>query len=152
MGISSSTGRHRQRNEINVTPLVDVVLVLLIIFMVTMPITMTGMALQVPPQLAEPHHQDPGNPLVVTVAADLTVAIEQSGNRQTLTLADLSRQVRDRLDQPPASPTDGQAVFVDFADEVAWQFVVDIMDQIRGAARDVNHDEITIALLVKPVP
>lgn len=133
------------------TPLIDVVLVLLIIFMVTMPITMTGMGLQVPPKLAEPQ-QDPNNPLLVMVAADLTVTVEQSGERQTLTLAGLSRHIRNRLDQPQPIQTKNQAVFVDFADEVAWQFVVETMDQIRGAARDVNHDEIAIALVVKTVP
>ncbi|MBP9084699.1 MAG: biopolymer transporter ExbD [Kofleriaceae bacterium] len=133
------------------TPLIDVVLVLLIIFMVTMPITMTGIGLQVPPELAEPQ-QGPSNPLVVTVAADLTVTVEQSGDRQTLTLAGLSRQVRNRLDQPQGGNADNPAVFVDFADEIAWQFVVETMDQIRGAARDVHHDEITIALVVKTVP
>lgn len=151
MGIASSTGSRRHRNEINVTPLIDVVLVLLIIFMVTMPITMTGMALQVPPELAEPQ-QGPSNPLLVTVAADLTVTVEQAGDRQTLTLAGLSRQVRNRLDQAPSTHVENQAVFVDFADEVAWQFVVETMDQIRGAARDVHHDEIAIALVVKTVP
>lgn len=154
MGIASSSGSRRHRNEINVTPLIDVVLVLLIIFMVTMPITMTGMGLQVPPQLAEPE-QAASNPLVVRVEADLTVTLEQAGDRQTLTLAGLPRQVRNRLDQPQVSQDgsqDGsQAVFVDFADELAWQFVVETMDQIRGAARDVHHDEITIALIVKNV-
>ena len=151
MGISASTGSRRHRNEINVTPLIDVVLVLLIIFMVTMPITMTGMALQVPPELAEPQ-QGPNNPLVVTVAADLTVTVEQTGDRQTLTLAGLSQQIRNRLDQAPATDVASHAVFVDFADEVAWQFVVETMDQIRGAARDVHHDEVTIALVVKTLP
>lgn len=150
MGIASSSGSGRHRNEINVTPLIDVVLVLLIIFMVTMPITMTGMGLQVPPQLAEPQ-QAASNPMVVTVAADLTVIIEQAGDRQTLTLAGLSRQVRNRLDHGPASLDGSNAVFVDFADELAWEFVVETMDQIRGAARDVHHDEITIALVVKNV-
>jgi biopolymer transport protein ExbD len=124
--------------------------VLLIIFMVTMPITMTGMGLQVPRQLAEPE-QGPSNPLMVKVEADLTVIIEQAGDRQTLTLAGLSRQVRNRLDQPQVGQAGDQAVFVDFADELAWQFVVETMDQIRGAARDVHHDEITIALVVKNV-
>ncbi len=151
MGISSSTGRQGHRHEINVTPLIDVVLVLLIIFMVTMPITMTGMGLQVPPQLAEPD-QVSSNPMVVVVAADLTVTIEQAGDRQTLTLADLSRQIRNRLDQPQASQHVSPAVFVDFDDEVAWQFVVETMDKIRGAARDVHHEDIMIALVVTPVP
>jgi len=108
--------------------------------------------LRVPPQLAEPQQQGPNNLLVITVAADLTVTIEQAGERQTLTLAGLLRKVRNRLDQPQASQDGSQAVFVDFGEAVAWQFVVEPIDQIRGAARDVNHEEITIALVVKPVP
>ena len=53
MGISTGGSKGRQRSEINVTPLVDVVLVLLIIFLVTMPIMMKQVSLDVPRKLNE---------------------------------------------------------------------------------------------------
>ena len=49
MGMSSGGGGRRQSmSEINVTPLVDVMLVLLIIFMVTAPMTKTGVVVELP--------------------------------------------------------------------------------------------------------
>ena len=49
MGVSSGGGGRRQSmSEINVTPLVDVMLVLLIIFMVTAPMTKTGVVVELP--------------------------------------------------------------------------------------------------------
>jgi len=49
MGMSSGgSGRRQSMSEINVTPLVDVMLVLLIIFMVTAPMTKTGVVVELP--------------------------------------------------------------------------------------------------------
>lgn len=48
MGLSGQSGRRRVLNEINVTPLVDVMLVLLIIFMVTAPMMQQGIDVELP--------------------------------------------------------------------------------------------------------
>jgi biopolymer transport protein TolR len=64
------------KNEINVTPLVDVVLVLLIIFMVVTPMLHRGVHVELP--LTEHHQkkQDTGEQLVVTIRGDGAVFIE----------------------------------------------------------------------------
>jgi len=60
--------------EINVTPMVDVMLVLLIIFMVAAPMMSTGMKVDLPQaKSAEP--TDPKNPIVLTIAADRKITI-----------------------------------------------------------------------------
>jgi biopolymer transport protein TolR len=56
--------------EINVTPLVDVMLVLLIIFMVTAPLLASGVPVELPDSRANPLDQDPDQ---------ITVAIDESG-------------------------------------------------------------------------
>lgn len=60
--------------EINVTPMVDVMLVLLIIFMVAAPMMSSGMKVELPQaRSAEP--TDPKNPIVLTIAADKKISI-----------------------------------------------------------------------------
>jgi biopolymer transport protein ExbD len=63
-----STGR--ARSEINVTPLVDVVLVLLIIFMVVTPMLHRGVKIDLPQTSHHEKKQDTGEQLVVSVRAD----------------------------------------------------------------------------------
>ncbi|UWQ22530.1 ExbD/TolR family protein [Jannaschia sp. W003] len=62
-------------SEINVTPFVDVMLVLLIIFMVAAPLLTAGVPIELPETAAAPLPNDPEEPLAVTVAADGRVLI-----------------------------------------------------------------------------
>jgi len=55
--------------DINVTPLVDVMLVLLIIFMITAPMLNTGVSLDLPKVTAE-NLEDPNSPLVLSIKKD----------------------------------------------------------------------------------
>jgi biopolymer transport protein TolR len=64
------------KNEINVTPLVDVVLVLLIIFMVVTPMLHRGVHVQLPETKNHEKKQDTGEQLVVTIRGDGAVFIE----------------------------------------------------------------------------
>jgi biopolymer transport protein TolR len=64
----SKRGRYRPLSEINVTPLVDVMLVLLIIFMVTAPLMTSGVNVDLPKTTAQPVDQD-SQPLTVSVNA-----------------------------------------------------------------------------------
>ncbi len=60
--------------DINVTPMVDVMLVLLIIFMVTAPLLVAGVPVELPKNTAQPIGQ-PKKPIVVTLAADRSLHI-----------------------------------------------------------------------------
>jgi biopolymer transport protein TolR len=69
--------RHRPMAEINVTPFVDVMLVLLIVFMVTAPLLTVGVTVDLPETASSPL---PGQdePLTVSVARDGTVFLQDS--------------------------------------------------------------------------
>ncbi len=70
MGVQVSTSRKRRANaEINVTPFVDVMLVLMIIFMVTAPLMLQGMDVNLPQTSTQPIRM-PNAPLVLTVTKD----------------------------------------------------------------------------------
>jgi biopolymer transport protein TolR len=78
MGRSRSTGRrHRPMAEINVTPFVDVMLVLLVVFMVTAPLLSVGVSVELPESAAAPI---PGQdePLAVSIDAGGRVFIQDS--------------------------------------------------------------------------
>ncbi|MGZ5890320.1 MAG: TonB system transport protein ExbD [Solirubrobacteraceae bacterium] len=61
-------------HEINVTPFIDVMLVLLIIFMVAAPLATVDIQVNLPASTAEPQ-QRPDQPLYLTVKSDLTLAL-----------------------------------------------------------------------------
>ena len=65
----SRSGGRRGNGEINVTPFVDVMLVLLIIFMVTAPLMLQGMDVNLPQTTTQPIRM-PNAPLVLTVTKD----------------------------------------------------------------------------------
>jgi len=71
-------------HEINVTPFIDVMLVLLIIFMVAAPLATVDVAVNLPASTAEPQPR-PDKPIFLTVKADLTLALgEITVARETL--------------------------------------------------------------------
>jgi biopolymer transport protein TolR len=65
----SARSRYKPLSEINVTPLVDVMLVLLIIFMVTAPLMTSGVSVDLPKTNAQPLNND-SQPLTVSIRAN----------------------------------------------------------------------------------
>jgi biopolymer transport protein TolR len=70
-------GRYRPMSEINVTPLVDVMLVLLIVFMVAAPLLTVGVPVDLP-QTAAPPITDPKEPLVVSIDGNGQIFIQDA--------------------------------------------------------------------------
>ena len=70
-------GRYRPMAEINVTPLVDVMLVLLVVFMVAAPLLTVGVPVDLP-QTQAPPITDPKEPLVISINAEGHIFIQDS--------------------------------------------------------------------------
>src|SRR5713101_4408346 len=74
---SARAVRYRPLSEINVTPLVDVMLVLLVVFMVTAPLLTVGVPVELP-QTQAPPINEPREPLVITVNREGAVFIQET--------------------------------------------------------------------------
>lgn len=75
--IGSGRTRSRPMAEINVTPLVDVMLVLLIVFMVAAPLLTVGIAVDLPETEAAPI-PDQGEPLTVTITGEGKIFVQET--------------------------------------------------------------------------
>jgi biopolymer transport protein TolR len=76
MGMEDFGGRHETKSEINVTPLVDVVLVLLIIFMVVTPMLQKGKAVMLPQTDKPDKKPESDREILISIQADKTIFIE----------------------------------------------------------------------------
>jgi biopolymer transport protein TolR len=76
-GASGRRGAYRPMSEINVTPLVDVMLVLLIVFMVAAPLLTVGVPVDLP-QTQAPAINEQKEPLVITVNAQGQIYIQET--------------------------------------------------------------------------
>ncbi len=137
MAISTSKSGKGPRSDINITPLVDVALVLLIIFLVVMPIRLLHIPIEVPPSVG-PEVVSPASPIVLVGKADGTVELDDgTGAKRTVDRIDLARTIRPMVD----AIQDQRVVFVDFDDDLAYADVISIMDTVKGMGRDTTGHE-----------
>lgn len=123
-------GLSRNGPEINVTPLIDVLLVLLVIFLVVMPSMLAREQIEVPPK--EGDVTEPVAYLTVKVRADLSVAIIDEGTEVPLTAGELPAGLRAHL------KANVHLVFVEVEDAVRWRDVVGTIDTVKGVAGDTH--------------
>jgi len=111
--------------DINVTPFVDVVLVLLIIFLITAPMMLGGIDVRVPK--TETRNIQPEERLVLTITKDRGVFLDN----QPISLARLSKVLSGMAKRNPKA-----AVFLKADEAVAYGVVMKVMDVIKKAGVD----------------
>jgi biopolymer transport protein TolR len=111
-------------SEINVTPLVDVMLVLLIIFMVTAPMMVQGVDVSLPETSAAPIPTGEEDRLVISVDRDSRVFINTVAVEFSFLGEKLAAIMENRKDRQ---------VFLKADKDVSYGFVVSVMAEIKGA-------------------
>ncbi len=112
-------------SEINVTPFVDVVLVLLIIFMITAPMMIRGIDVQVP--RTETRNVNPEERLILTVTKEKVVYLDD----QQITLGRLQKVLTGLKKRNPQA-----AIFLRADENVPYGVVVQVMDVVNKAGID----------------
>jgi biopolymer transport protein TolR len=99
-------GRNKRRpmSEINVVPYIDVMLVLLIIFMVTAPMLMQGVKVDLPEAAADPVENQDSEPLIVSVNASGELFLNTGNEKQILSLATIRDRVGAVMRRNPDKP------------------------------------------------
>jgi len=115
--------------EINVVPYIDVMLVLLIIFMVTAPMLMQGVKVDLPQANADPVENQDSEPLIISLKSSGELFLNLgSGEDQSLSLATIKQRVSVIMRRNPEKPV---LVWGDRA--VAYGEVVTLMTALQEA-------------------
>jgi len=123
--------RHRKRklkNEINVVPYIDVMLVLLVIFMITSSVMNLGVVVHLPQSNVRPV-EPAQDPVVVSIDGSGQYFLRLGeGANQPVTADELTVKIRALMAENPQAP-----VFVAADRDLRYQAVMDVMERLQGA-------------------
>lgn len=118
-----------QNSDINVTPFVDVMLVLLIIFMVAIPAATVSIKLDLPPAVPPPPGAKVEEPVLINIQQGGTLFIGDHPTSSDTLVADLSRILSAK--DPSKAPTD-QRVYIRADKTVRYGDFMAVMNQLQG--------------------
>jgi len=119
--------------EINVTPLVDVMLVLLVIFMITAPILQTGIQVNLPKTREAQKNEATPQALILSVDKEGSVYLSGKNEQQAININDLSKLLNERLAQSKE-----RRVYLRGDGETPYRVIAYVLDQAKRAQAQVS--------------
>ena len=122
LGDNDDDDEFGEAHEINVTPFIDVILVLLIIFMIAAPLSTVDLPIDLPSSSAVPQKK-PDKPTYVTIQADLAVAIGETPVKRVDLVRSLDAQ---------ADPSKERRLFLRADRAVPYGEMMDVLEILRA--------------------
>lgn len=116
--------RHGQFSDINVTPFVDVMLVLLIVFMVSAPLLSTGVAVDLPKSKAGALSEEDTKPIEVSLTKDGLIYVGESEVKRARLVALLNGLTQQNLER---------RIYIRASKDLAFENVMDVLGAVNGA-------------------
>jgi biopolymer transport protein TolR len=126
--VKSKRTKRKLVAEINVVPYIDVTLVLLVVFMITAPLLMQGVKVELPDANSAPMDTKDQEPFIVSIKADGSYWIDIKGQNQAQSLTIIKGRVAKILRQAPKTP-----VLVWGDSSVDYGVVVNLMSELQLA-------------------
>ena len=127
----SKRGEHRLMSEINVTPFVDVMLVLLIIFMVAAPLLTVGVEIELPKTTAKALPSEKEQPLTLSITKEKELFLQDT----SIVFSDLIPKLKKIAEQ-----RSDKRIFIRADGENTYSTIMEIM----GALNNANFNNISL--------
>lgn len=126
--MKSKRAKRKLVAEINVVPYIDVTLVLLVVFMITAPLLLQGVSVELPDANSAPLDKKQQDPMIVSIKADGSYWIDTQGENTSQSLSVIKERVSKVLRQKPETP-----ILVWGDTRVDYGKVVDLMSELQLA-------------------